>query len=44
MFLWNLNFATLRVRSEQASFSILSPSGNPRPSFLAIQRYLSGGG
>ncbi len=43
MFLWNLNFATLRVRSEQASFSILSPNGNPRPSFLAIQRYLTTG-
>jgi hypothetical protein len=42
MFLWNLNFATLRVRSEQASFGILGPNGNPRPSFIAIQQYLKG--
>ncbi|MFL5807154.1 MAG: hypothetical protein ACJ8CR_36170 [Roseiflexaceae bacterium] len=43
MFLWNLNFATLRTRSEQSSFGILNSNGGPRPSFLAIQRYLTGG-
>jgi len=43
MFLWNLNFATLRTRSEQSSFGILNSTGGPRPSFLAIQRYLTGG-
>jgi hypothetical protein len=46
MFLWNLNFAILRARSgqprhEQASFGILNADGSPRPSFLAIQRYLA---
>jgi hypothetical protein len=46
MFLWNLNFAILRARSgqprhEQASFGILNANGSPRPSFLAIQRYLA---
>jgi hypothetical protein len=40
MFLWNLNFATLGARSEQASFGILSSNGSPRPAFLAIQSYL----
>lgn len=43
MFLWNLNYATIRARSnEQASFSILNGSGSPRPAFLAIQEYLAG--
>ena len=46
MFLWNLNFGPLKARDgdplhEQASFSILNGDGSPRPSYLAIQRYLA---
>jgi polysaccharide biosynthesis protein PslG len=45
MFLWNLNFGPLKARdgdpmNEQASFSILNGDYSPRPSYLAIQRYL----
>ena len=45
MFLWNLNFGPLKSRdgdpmNEQASFSILNGDYSPRPSYLAIQRYL----
>ena len=46
MFLWNLNFGPLKAQDgdplhEQASFSILDGNYNPRPSYLAIQRYLA---
>ena len=42
MFLWNLNFALFKPRShEQSSFSILNADGSPRPSFRAIQEYLT---
>jgi hypothetical protein len=41
MILWNLNFATLPNmvvdRREEVGFSLLDPSGNPRPAFLRIQ-------
>jgi hypothetical protein len=45
MFLWNLNFGPLKARDgdpfhEQASFGILNGDYSPRPSYLAIQRYL----
>lgn len=45
MFLWNLNFGPLKARdgeplNEQASFGILNGDYSPRPSYLAIQRYL----
>jgi polysaccharide biosynthesis protein PslG len=45
MFLWNLNFGPLKAQegnplNEQASFSILNGDYTPRPSYLAIQRYL----
>jgi hypothetical protein len=42
MFLWNLNYATIRGGGhEQASFGILTAGGSPRPAFLAIQQYLA---
>ena len=42
MFLWNLNYATIRGGGhEQASFGILNANGSPRPAFLAIQKYLA---
>jgi hypothetical protein len=45
MFLWNLNFGPLKANdgdpfNEQASFGILNGDYSPRPSYLAIQRYL----
>jgi hypothetical protein len=45
MILWNLNFGPLKARDgqplhEQASFGILNGDYSPRPSYLAIQRYL----
>jgi hypothetical protein len=45
MFLWNLNFGPLKAQQgqpmhEQASFSILNGNYSPRPSYLAIQRYI----
>ena len=43
MFLWNLNYATIRGGGhEQGSFGILNANGSPRPAFLAIQKYLAG--
>ena len=46
MFLWQLNFAVPwkyngNELHEQASFGILNGDYSPRPSYLAIQRYLS---
>ncbi len=45
MILWNLNFGPLKAAdgdplNEQASFSILNGDYSPRPSYLAIQRYI----
>jgi hypothetical protein len=45
MFLWNLNFATLKARDgdplhEQASFAILDAGNNPRPAFWAAQTFI----
>jgi polysaccharide biosynthesis protein PslG len=45
MFVWNLNFAALKARDgdpmhEQASFSILDGSNNPRPAFWAAQVFI----
>jgi hypothetical protein len=45
MFVWNLNFAALKARDgdpmhEQASFSILDASNNPRPAFWAAQVFI----
>lgn len=45
MFLWNLNFGPIKAQQglpyhEQASFSILDGSYNPRPAYWAIQQYI----